>query len=45
MPSLDLLQKADSYKQKRASARPLAKEELKSLDDYFRVGFTYSRNA
>lgn len=46
MPALqDLLQKADSYKQKISSARPLAKEELKSLDDYFRVGFTYSSNA
>lgn len=41
----DLLQKADSYKQKISSARLLAKEELKSLDDYFRVGFTYSSNA
>lgn len=41
----DLLQKADSYKEKIASARPLAMEELKSLDDYFRVGFTYSSNA
>ncbi|MEG1576950.1 MAG: Fic family protein, partial [Clostridium sp.] len=41
----DLLQKADSYKQIISSARPLAKEELKSLDDYFRVGFTYSSNA
>lgn len=35
----ELLQKADSYKQKISSARPLAKEELKSLDDYFRIGF------
>lgn len=46
MPTLqDLLQKADSYKQKISSARPLEKDELKSLDDYFRVGFTYSSNA
>ena len=41
----ELLQKADSYKQKISSARPLAKEELKSLDNYFRIGFTYSSNA
>lgn len=41
----ELLQKADSYKEKISSARPLAKEELKSLDDYFRVGFTYTSNA
>lgn len=46
MPTLqDLLQKADFYKQKISSARPLAKEELKSLDNYFRIGFTYSSNA
>lgn len=46
MPTLqDLLQKADSYKQKISSARPLEKDELKSLDDYFRIGFTYSSNA
>ncbi len=41
----NLLQKADSYKQKIYSARPLAEEELKSLNDYFRIGFTYSSNA
>lgn len=41
----ELLQKADSYKKKISSARPLAKEELKSLDDYFRIEFTYSSNA
>lgn len=46
MPALQaLLQKADSYRQKISSARPLAKEELKSLDQYFRIGFTYSSNA
>lgn len=46
MPTLqELLQKADSYKQKISSSRPLAKEELKSLDDYFRIGFTYTSNA
>lgn len=46
MPTLqELLQKADSYKKKISSARPLEKEELKSLDNYFRIGFTYSSNA
>lgn len=46
MPILhELLQKADSYKEKISSARPLEKEELKSLDNYFRIGFTYSSNA
>lgn len=41
----ELLQKADFYKEKRSAARPLEKEELKSLDNYFRIGFTYSSNA
>lgn len=41
----ELLQKADSYKEKISAARPLEKEELKSLDNYFRIGFTYSSNA
>ncbi len=46
MPTLhELLQKADSYKQKISAARPLANEELKSLNNYFRIGFTYSSNA
>lgn len=46
MPKLEeLLQKADAYKQKISSAKPLAKEELKSLDAYFRIGFTYASNA
>lgn len=46
MPTLqELLKKADFYKQKISSVRPLAKEELKSLDNYFRIGFTYSSNA
>lgn len=40
-----LLQKAHSYKEKKSAARPLEKEELKSLDNYFRIGFTYSSNA
>jgi len=41
----ELLQKADTYKEKISAARPLEKEELKSLDNYFRIGFTYSSNA
>lgn len=46
MPTLqNLLQKADALRQKIASVRPLAEEELKFLDEYFRVGFTYSSNA
>lgn len=46
MPTLnDLLQKADTYKDEISSSRPLEKEELKSPDNYFRIGFTYSSNA
>lgn len=46
MPTLqELLLKADSYKEKISATRPLEKEEIKSLDDYFRIGFTYSSNA
>jgi len=41
----ELLNKADIYRDKIQSSRPLSKEELKSLDDYFRVGLTYSSNA
>ena len=41
----DLLKKADAYRDKIQSARPLSKEELKSLDEYFRVDLTYSSNA
>lgn len=41
----ELLQKADACKEKISAARPLEKEELKSLDNYFRIGFTYSSNA
>lgn len=46
MPTLqNLLQTADSYKEKISSARPPAKEERKAPDDYFRVGFTHDSNA
>ncbi len=46
MPSLqELLKKADEYKNKISIARPLSKDELKSLDNYFRIDFTYSSNA
>jgi len=46
IPTLhELLQKADSYREKISSVWPLEKEELKSLDNYFRIGFTYSSNA
>jgi Fic family protein len=41
----DLLVKADKYKAAISMARPLAGDELKELDNYFKVGLTYSSNA
>lgn len=41
----ELLQQADSYKEKISAAQPLEKEELKFLDNYFRIGFIDSSNA
>lgn len=41
----ELLQKADSYKEKISSAQLPAKNVLKSADDYVRVGFIYNSNA
>ena len=40
-----LLSKIDEYKTIINNRRPLAKEEIKQLDDYFRIGLTYSSNA
>lgn len=45
MTKQQLFDKADDYKKKIQSRRPLSPEELKSLDEYFRIGFTYSSNA
>lgn len=41
----DLLKEADSYKMRIASAMPLSMEHQKLLDQFFRVGFTYSSSA
>ena len=40
-----LLQRIDEYKAVIDARRPLAPEELKQLDDYFRIGLTYTSNA
>jgi transcriptional regulator with XRE-family HTH domain/fido (protein-threonine AMPylation protein) len=40
-----LLKRIDEYKAAIDSHRPLAKEEVKGLDDYFRIGLTYTSNA
>lgn len=41
----DLLQKRISTKREYLQPCRWKKEELKSLDNYFRIGFTYSSNA
>jgi len=45
MTKNDLLKKIDKYKIAIDTRRPLTTEEVKQLDDYFRIGFTYSSNA
>jgi len=40
-----LYEKADRYKDKIASARPLGAREAKNLDEYFKIGLTFSSNA
>lgn len=40
-----LLKKIDEYKAVIDSRRPLTKEEVKELDNYFRIGLTYTSNA
>ena len=45
MESTPLLKKIDEYKAIIDSRRPLTKEKTKELDNYFRVGLTYTSNA
>ena len=40
-----LLNRIDEYKELIDSRRPLKPEEVKELDEYFRIGTTYSSNA
>ncbi|MDR1699772.1 MAG: Fic family protein [Lachnoclostridium sp.] len=40
-----LLEKIDKYKEVIDRRKPLTKEEIKELDDYFRIGLTYTSNA
>ena len=42
---IKLFEKADRYKTKIDSARPLSERETKSLEEYFKIGLTYSSNA
>ena len=41
----ELLERADMYKRKIEKVRPLGVSDLRELDEYFRIGLTYSSNA
>jgi len=41
----DLLRRIDGYKSLIDSCRPLGDEEARQLDDYYRIGLTYTSNA
>jgi len=41
----ELLQKIDANRQKIANRRPLTPDEVRELDQYYRIGTTYSSNA
>jgi Fic family protein/predicted XRE-type DNA-binding protein len=45
MEPVALLKRIDEYKAAIDSRRPLTTEEVKELDDYFRIGLTYTSNA
>ncbi len=45
MPYRSLLRRIDSYMSAIRARRPLSADEVKELDDYFRVGMTYASNA
>ena len=41
----NILKRIDEYKNLIDTKRPLKPEEVQELDDYFRIGTTYSSNA
>ena len=45
MTKKELFNKADMYKNKIDESKPFNSEQLIELDNYFRVGFTYSSNS
>lgn len=45
MPYQELLRKIDAYAKAIHERRPLAPDEVKELDAYFRIGVTYTSNA
>ena len=40
-----LFEKADHYKERIDTVRPLSERETKNLEEYFKIGLTYSSNA
>ena len=40
-----LFEKADRYRERIDSVRPLTERETKNLEEYFKIGLTYSSNA
>jgi Fic family protein len=45
MTKQELFKKADDYKSLIHSNKPLSSEQLKELDNYFRIGFTFRSNS
>ena len=45
MEPISLLKRIDKYKEAIDERRPLTREEIKELDNYYRIGLTYSSNA
>ena len=41
----EILQRIDEYKKNVDAKRPLSAGELKQVQEYFRIGLTYSSNA
>lgn len=45
MTKQELFLKADNYKKRIEASRPFPISEIRELDDYFKIGLTYSSNA
>ena len=45
MTKQELFEKADKYKETISKSRPLSEREIKEIENYFKIGVTYSSNA
>ena len=45
MTKQELFDKADKYKETISKSRPLSEREIKEIENYFKIGVTYSSNA